>query len=188
MKKTVSVLVLLIFLSGCSQLKNLGFKNYANNFTMNLKNNTAGMVLYRDFTTIAIAKATHFNKQLMEQYIKYTQNVNPAESKKYKDMIKEFDKYDIYWLAFYTPDDDINNLASTNSFWNVYLSKGSTTLNAAYIKEIGINDMTKQWLYLLKFNRWARQYVIKFKKTNLKGKPTLILSSFLGTIEIKFNN
>ncbi len=190
MKKIVYILSIIFILTGCSSLKNVGFRSYNNSFTKDLNRHTKSVTLYRDFTTVAIAQATHFNKSLMEKYIKYTQKIDVQKSKKYKKLLKEFDKYDIYWLAFYTPDDDINNLSSKNSFWNVYLSKGSNIINAAHIKEVGINGMTKQWLYFVKANRWARQYIIKFKKQdNIKSKKScLVLSSFLGTIEIKFNN
>ncbi len=186
---TTILLMVVVFISSCAQLKSVGFKSYQNEFTRDLDRNTKKVTLYRDFTTVAIAQATHFNKKLMEKYIKYTQRVDAKKVVKYQKLLSDFDKYDIYWLAFYTPDDDINNLSSRNSFWNVYLSKNGTTLNATLIKEIGVNDMTKQWLYFVKANSWARQYVIKFKKSGPHStKSTLVLSSFLGTIAIKFKN
>jgi hypothetical protein len=187
--KYIFLFLLFITLSGCAHLKELGFRSYQNNFTNDLNRHTKSVTLYRDFTTIAIAQATHFNKRLMEEYITYTQRMDAVKAKKYHKLLSEFDQYDIYWLALYTPDDDINNLSSKDSFWNIYLSRNSATCSAVSIKEVGVNDMTKQWLYFVKANKWARQYIIKFKKDSKPSKNSrLVLSSFLGTIEILFNN
>ncbi len=189
MKKVISLIIVLLFVSSCSQLKQLGFRSYQNTFTRNLEAHTVSKTLYRDFTTIAIAKATHFNKQLMRQYIEYTQgiNVNKTNDKRYLQTLKDCDKYDVFWLAFYTDDDDINNLSSADSFWNIYLIRDGKVIEPASIKEVGLNDFKKQWLYLIKFNRWARQYVIKFKKADLKdGRVTLVIASYLGEIDMTF--
>ncbi len=191
MKKVFGVAVLMMFLASCSMLHSLGFRSYKNSFTENLAKHTKKTVLYRDFTTIAIVKVTHFNKNLMEQYIEYTQNAGSVEKKykKYSKVLKEYDKYDIFWVAFYTDDDDINNLADKNSFWNIYLVRNSHTFMPVSIKEVDLSSFKKQWLYLIKAHRWAREYIIKFKKSDVPAKQeSLVIASYLGTMDFKFDN
>lgn len=191
MKKFIGLFVVFVFLTGCSQLRNLGFKSYDNGFVNNLKKHTAEVTLYRDFTTIAIAKVTHFDKNLMKQYIEYVQKIDLDKNrdKRYVKMINEFDEYDIYWVAFYTEDDDINNLSDKDSFWNVYLLENSRTLSPVSVKEVELNNFKKQWMYLTNSNRWSRQYVVKFKKApNKILHRSLVVSSFLGTMNFKFDN
>lgn len=191
MKKIVSFGILLLFLTGCSMLHNLGFRSYNNNFTENLKGHTRSFTLYRDFATIAMTKATHFNKNLMEQYIEYTQNITLSKNKdkKYTQALNDFDGYDIFWVAFYTDDDDINNLANKDSFWNIYLVRDGKTMAPASIKEVDLNSFKKQWLYLVKSHGWSREYIIKFKKPKKTiGRENLVISSYLGTINFNFDN
>ncbi len=189
MKKMISVVVLLLLLSGCSQIRNLGFKSYRNTFTNNIKKNTTSMTLYKDFTTIATVKATHFNKKLMEQYIKYTQGINVAndKNKKYKKILNEFNHYDIYWVAFYTDNDDINNLANKDSFWSIYLSCNGKTYFPKDISSMRITLFTSQWLYIIHATNWFRQYSLKFKKGVCKqGTIHLVITSYLGNINLTF--
>ncbi len=191
MKKLISLLVIFVFLAGCSQLRSLGFRSYNNGFVNNLKQHTTGVTLYRDFTTIAIAKATHFNKNLMKQYIEYVQkrSLDKSRDKKYIETVNECDKYDVYWVAFYTADDDINNLSDKDSFWNIYLLENSHTLNPVSITEVELSNFKRQWMYLTNSNRWSRQYVVEFKKTPEKvSHRSLVVSSFLGTMRFKFDN
>ncbi len=189
MKRIVSFSILILFLTSCSMLHSLGFRNYENSFTENLKSHTKSFTLYRDFTTIASAKATHFNKKLMRQYIEYTRNINIAKNKKHEKELNEFNKYDIFWVAFYTDDDDINNLSDKDSFWNVYLVRDGKIVTPADIKEVDLNSFKKQWLYLVKSARWSREYIVKFKKAkNEKVEENLVISSYLGTIELRFSN
>ncbi len=189
MKRIVSFLLLALIVTSCSKLKQLGFRSYENPFTLNLKAHTVSKTLYRDFSTIAIAKATHFNKELMKEYIEYTQGIkiNKTGDRRYLETLKDCDKYDVFWLAFYTDDDDINNLSSMDSFWNVYIVRNGKILEPVSIKEVGLNDFKKQWLYLVKFHRWARQYVIKFKKPEKpEEKVTLVIASYLGEMDMTF--
>ncbi len=191
MKKTISlvaILVAVLLFSGCSALTNLGFRSYDDNFMESLKGHTKSATLYRDFTTVAEAKATHFSGSLMKQYVEYTQGVkfDKIKEKKYISAVSESKNYDIYYISFYTPDDDINNLESPNSFWNVYVSKNGEILKPVSIKGVNDDSISSQWRYLVKKNRWAREYVIKFKKTD-GNKEYLIISSFLGSLTLKFD-
>ncbi len=187
--RVVVALVAVAFVASCAQLKRVGFRSYQNSFTRSLKAHTRSKTLYRDFTTIAIAKATHFDKRLMRSYIEYTQGIDVSKTtdKRYIDTLKQCDRYEVFWLAFYTDDDDINNLASKDSFWNVYLESDGRVIEPASIREVGINDFRKQWLYLIKFNRWAREYVILFKKDSALRTPLrLVITSYLGEIDMQF--
>lgn len=182
------VIVSFVFLSSCSQIKQslyrLGFRNYKTIYTEDLKAHTKSYTLYRDFSTAAKVKVTHFDQKLFKDYIRGIIRDNP-NNKRYRPFLDEFKRYDIYYLAFYTPDMQINNLDSKNSFWNVYLSACGKIIRPDSIKFVEKSDWRASWLYSVGGDRWFREYVIKFDKDNCREK-TFTISSFLGTISLQF--
>ncbi len=178
----------LAFLSSCSSVKEslyrLGFRSYENVYTKDLKAHTKSYTLYRDFTTVAKVKVTHFNRQLFYEFIKGIINDNP-DSNKYKMYLDEFNKYDIYYIAMYTPDMTINNLEEKNSFWNVYLSACGKILRPESVDFIDKSDWRAGWLFNVGGSRWYREYIVKFPKDNCANK-VLVISSFLGSIPLRF--
>jgi len=68
------VIVSFVFLSSCSQIKQslyrLGFRNYKTIYTEDLKAHTKSYTLYRDFSTAAKVKVTHFDQKLFKDYIR----------------------------------------------------------------------------------------------------------------------
>ena len=183
----VAVLLSALFLFfGCAKIKNVGVKSYNNNFTNELNENTKSVKLYRDFTTIAIAKATHFNKQLMRKYVNYTQKIDTNEQNK---LLKDSESYNLYWVALYTSNYDINNLSYKKSFWNVYLSCRGNVYNPISIKKVHTGYLRTQWLYIIKGNNWFKQYEIRFRKEDCKNEPShLVIASSLGVIDFSFEN
>ncbi len=185
---TILTLVVIIGITSCSTIKNslyrLGFKSYKTKYTEELKANTKSYTLYRDFSTAAKVKVTRFNKELFVDYIRGIINDNP-NSKKYTPYIDEFKEYDIYYVAFYTPDLTINNLEENNSFWTVYISACGKILRPVSIKYIDKNDWRASWLYNVGGDRWYREYIVKFDKHSCK-ENTFVISSFLGTISLQF--
>ena len=181
-------LVLLVGLSSCSSLKEslyrLGFRSYKNVYMSDLKNNTKSYTLYRDFSTVAKVKVTHFNKELFKEYIKGILKGNP-NTDKYKPYLEEFKKSDIYYVAFYTPDLTLNNLELPRSFWNVYVSGCGKIIRPSSIKFIDKDDWRSGWLYSVGGDRWFREYIVEFPK-NSCANSTFVISSFLGTIALHF--
>ncbi|WP_035589465.1 hypothetical protein [Hippea jasoniae] len=190
MKKKISFLIffLVVFaVSGCAlqqKLASLGFRSYKSIYLEHLQAHTQSKTLYRDFSTIAKATVTHFNKKLFEEYLKSLSKEN-LFVKKFRQYIDEFDKYDIYYLAFYTPDLNLNNLDKKNSFWIVYISECGNIQRPESIELIDKNDFRSSWLYSLKDERWSKQYIVKFKKNNCRKKE-FVISSFLGSLVFKF--
>ncbi len=187
---TGAVLLLVMFLCfGCSKFRDVGVRSYDNNFTNELNENTKNVKLYRDFTTVAIAKATHFNKELMGKYISYTQKANHIDGNKQNKLLKDAENYNLYWVALYTSNHNINNLSYKKSFWNVYLSCNRSTYKPISIKKIHMGYLKTQWLYMIKSSNWFSQYEIKFKKEDCKNKPShLVIASSLGIIDFGFRN
>jgi len=181
--------VLVLGLVSCSSIKQslyrLGFKSYKNLYTEDLSKNTKSYILYRDFTTVAQVKVTHFNKSLFKEYIRGILKGDPKE-KKYKPFLAQFGKNDIYYVAFYTPDMGINNLESKDSFWNVYLSGCGKIVRPDSIEFVDKNDWRASWLYSVGGDRWYKEYIVKFDKINCV-KKNLVISSFLGTISLQFS-
>ncbi|WP_025270628.1 hypothetical protein [Hippea sp. KM1] len=183
MRKLFLFVFLVVVLSSCSLLKGIGFRSYENDYTKLLKKKTRDFVLYRDFSTIARLKVTHFDKTLFTYYIKAI-SYNPSDER-FLPYLNEFNQYDIYYVAFYTPDLDINNLADKDSFWNVYLSACGDVLRPVSISSIDSNDWRSNWLTSVNMERWAKEYVIKFKRVSCNRK-VLAFSSFLGTASVIF--
>ena len=181
-------MVLLIGLSSCSSVKEslyrLGFRSYKNVYMNDLKENTKNYTLYRDFSTVAKVKVTHFNKKLFEEYIKGILKGNP-NTVKYKPFFEQFKKNDIYYVAFYTPDLTLNNLELERSFWSVYLSGCGRIIRPKSIKFIDKDDWRSGWLYSVDGNRWFREYIVEFPKGSC-AHNTFVISSFLGTIALRF--
>jgi len=190
-KKLFSIVVLLsavLLFFGCAKIKDVGVKSYNNNFINELNENTKSVKLYRDFTTIAIAKATHFNKQLMAKYVHYTQKIDALNNKQNK-LLKDAENYNLYWVALYTSNYDINNLSYKKSFWNVYLSCRGNVYDPISIKKVHAGYLKTQWLYMIKGSRWSKQYEIRFRKENCKNEPShLVIASSLGVIDFNFEN
>ncbi len=183
-------LVLVFGLVSCTAVKQslyrLGFRSYKSLYTEDLAKNTKSYILYRDFSTVAQIKVTHFNKTLFEEYIKGIIKGDPR-AQKYKPFLKQFNKYDIYYVAFYTPDMTINNLESNNSFWNVYLSSCGKIFRPESIKLIDKGDWRAGWLYSVGGDRWYREYIVKFNRDDGCQSKTFVVSSFLGTISLQFD-
>ena len=182
------VIVVFAFLSSCSQIRQslyrLGFRSYKTIYTEDLKAHTKSYTLYRDFSTVAKVKVTHFNRKLFYEYIRGIVNDDP-ESKKYKRYLDEFKGYDIYYVAMYTPDMTINNLEEKNSFWNVYLSACGRILRPEKIEFVDKSDWRAAWLFNVGGSRWYREYIVKFDKDNCTDK-IFTISSFLGSIPLRF--
>jgi hypothetical protein len=144
---------------------------------------TKSYTLYRDFSTIAKITVTRFDKRLFKEYVSSISS--PRVGDIYKNEIKAFDKYDIYYIAFYTPDMSLNNLEDKNTFWNVYLASCGSIITPESLRFVDKNEWKASWLYSVGKNRWWREYVVKFEKTRCKH-PVLVVSSFLGSISLKF--
>ncbi|WP_041323914.1 hypothetical protein [Hippea maritima] len=186
MRRFIFLFLALVFvLSSCSMLEKVGFTTYKTEYTQLLKRRTKSYTLYRDFSTIAKIKVTHFNKKLFSYYINTTSH--SIKDKRFESYLDEFDSYDIYYVAFYTPDFDINNLSDKNSFWNTYLSACGEILRPVSIDSIDTNDWRSNWLISVDMERWAREYVVKFKRVNCRRK-ILAFSSFLGTAMLDFED
>ncbi len=181
-------LVLVFGLVSCSSIKQslyrLGFRSYKNLYTEDLSKNTKSYTLYRDFSTVAKVKVTHFNKTLFKEYIRGILKSDPSEEK-YKPFLDQFNRNDIYYVAFYTPDMTINNLESKDSFWNIYLSGCGKIVRPESIKFVDKNDWRASWLYSVGGDRWYKEYIVKFPKVTCEYK-TFVISSFLGTISLNF--
>lgn len=184
-------LIFLVFIFGlvsCSSMKQslyrLGFRSYKNLYTEDLSKNTKSYTLYRDFSTVAKVKVTHFNKTLFKEYIRGILNDDPNEEK-YKPFLDQFNRNDIYYVAFYTPDMTINNLESKDSFWNIYLSNCGKIVRPKSIKFIDKDDWRSSWLYSVGGDRWYKEYIVKFPKSKCK-EGNFVISSFLGTISLRF--
>ncbi len=193
MRRLIFAVVLILLITSCSklqkQIQGVGFRIYSNRFTQELSGATESRYLYRGFETVALAKATRFSVRLMEDYVKYTQRIISVNfaPKKGKELINEAKKYELYWLAFYTPDMLINNLSSDRSFWTVYLSCGGHVYFPYGIKTVRSASFASQWLYMIHAARWSEQYSIRFKKGVCKNRVAhLIITSYLGTIEFSF--
>ncbi len=181
-------LVLLVGLSSCSSIKQslyrLGFRSYKSVYINDLKMNTKSYTLYRDFSTVAKVKVTHFNKELFKEYIRGILKGSP-NTEKYRPFLEQFKKSDIYYVAFYTPDLTLNNLELPRSFWSVYLSGCGKIIRPSSIKLIDKDDWRSGWLYSVGGDRWFREYIVDFPKVSCIHS-TFVISSFLGTIALHF--
>ncbi|WP_022670922.1 hypothetical protein [Hippea alviniae] len=189
MKKIVVLLMGFLFLYGCTSvnrsLERLGFTHYQDRYMQDLEKHTRSYTLYRDFSTIAKIAATRFDKKLMSEYIDVMSHLKGKSPSRYSDIYRELENYDVYYVAFYTPDMDLNNLEDKNSFWLVYLSACGNILKPVSIDYIEKSDWRASWLYSIGNDRWYREYIVKFNKNNCKN-PILVVSSYLGTISLKF--
>ncbi len=176
---------------GCAYMQDVGVRSYSSEFTRMLSSHTQSFKLYRDFETVAICKATYFDKKLAMSFIdSYSKQAHlpDAEKEKLKEEWKNRTKnFDEFWIAFYTGDEDINNLSSLHPFWNVHAIYGKAVEKPLEIKEIERGRMRNQWMYLIDANRWSRNYIIRFRKIPHTGKVNLIIASMLGTINMEFD-
>ena len=189
MKKLLILIIGILFLYGCTSvnrsLERLGFTHYQDKYTQDLKKHTKSYTLYRDFSTIAKVTATRFDKKLMDEYIDVMSHLKGKTPERYNEIYKELKNYDVYYVAFYTPDMDLNNLEDKNSFWIVYLSACGKILKPVSIDYVEKSDWRATWLYSIGDDRWYREYVIKFEKSDCKN-PILVFSSYLGVVSMKF--
>ncbi len=181
----------LLIMSSCTFMRDVGVRSYSSDFTRLLSSHTRSFKLYRDFETVAICKATYFDTKLAMAFVDYYSNqtqLSESEKKRLKEEWKNrTENFDEFWIAFYTGDEDINDLASLHPFWNVHAIYGKMTEKPLEIKEIERDRMRNQWMYLIDANRWSRNYIIRFRKMPRRGKVNLIIASMLGTINMEFN-
>jgi len=186
----IFLFVFLLIVSGCTYMQDVGVRSYSSEFTEMLHSHTRSFKLYRDFETVALCKATYFDRKLAMSFVdSYSKQAHlpDAEKEKLKEEWKNrTENFDEFWVAFYTGDEDINNLASSHPFWNVHAIYGKMIEKPLEIEEIEINRMTNQWMYLIDANRWSKNYIIRFRKIPHTGKVTLVIASMLGTINMEF--
>jgi hypothetical protein len=172
-------------------MQDVGVRSYSSEFTRMLSSHTRSFKLYRDFETVAICKATYFDTKLAMTFVDYYSSqtqLSESERKRLKEEWKNrTENFDEFWMAFYTGDEDINDLASLHPFWNVHAIYGKTVEKPLEIEEVERGGMENQWMYLIDANRWSRNYIVRFRKMPHTGKVNLIIASMLGTISMEFD-
>ncbi|MGB9755252.1 MAG: hypothetical protein ACPLXO_00085 [Desulfurella sp.] len=187
--KVFLLLVLFVFLSSCTQLKEVGFRSYTTQFSEQLDKQTIEKKLYRDFETVAIAKVTYFNKNLANQYYDYLKEKNAisqSNEKLYKKFQNDSYKNTVLWVNLYSSDFESNNISDKNSFWNVYLDCNGKKIQPIKIEKVPKDSPLNAWLYLKPREFWSTNYIIEFDRSCKNNNVDFNMASIVGSLNFKF--
>lgn len=187
--KIFLLVALILFISSCTQLKTVGFRDYETSFLKQLAKQTQEKKLYRDFETIAIAKITYFNPALANQYYDYLKQHNAISkfnSSLYDSFLNDCTKNIVFWVNLYSSYYESSNISDKNSFWNVYLDCNGKKIQPLKIEEVSKDSPLNAWLYLGPKDYWSKNYIIEFNKNCDINNIDFNMASIAGSLDFKF--
>lgn len=191
MKKNKIFLLLgiIFFISSCTQLRQVGFRDYETSFSKQLDKQTVEKKLYRDFETVAITKVTYFNSTLANQYYNYLKQHNAISTSNqpiYDSFVNDCSKNTVFWVNLYSSYYESNNISDKKSFWNVYLDCNGKRIQPVKIEEVSKDSPLNAWLYLKPKNYWSSNYIIEFDKSCDSDTIDFNMASIVGSLDFKF--
>ncbi|OSS42298.1 hypothetical protein DESAMIL20_1851 [Desulfurella amilsii] len=187
--KIFLLLVIIFFISSCTQLRQVGFRDYETSFLKQLDKQTVEKKLYRDFETVAIAKVTYFNPTLANQYYNYLKQHNAISKSNqhlYDSFVNDCSKNTVFWVNLYSSYYESSNISDKNSFWNVYLDCNGKRIQPVKIEHVSKGSPLNAWLYLKPKNYWSQNYIIEFDKNCDDNAIDFNMASIIGSLDFKF--
>ncbi len=183
------LLALLFFATSCTQLQQIGFRDYDTSFSQNLDKHTIEKKLYRDFETVAIAKVTYFDSNLANQYYDYLaqhNSISSSNNKVYESFKNDSSKLFVFWVNLYSSDYESSNISNKNSFWNVYLDCNGKKILPVKIEKISEDSPLSAWLYLKPRNYWSQNYIVEFDRSCASNMIDFNMASIVGSLNFNF--
>lgn len=157
---------------------------------------TKNLKIYSEFETKAIISVTPFTPSFLEAYLQerklFLKEADFLQLEERERQIQE--KNFKFFVSFYTPNPDFNDLDKSNSVWQIYIEKSHTK-----ILPLAIRKSTEPYPILNHFfpnlDPWSYPYLIIFPKfkDNMplleKGEEyRLVFKSVLGEAVFTFTN
>lgn len=206
MKNKICVIFLLIILLSCqqsnirNQLIELGAipSEHTSEYLEVYKKHNKTMKIYSEFETKAIISVTPFTIDFLNAYLKERKlflkenDFFTLEDRERQIISKNFK----FFVSFYTPNPDFNDLEKPGSIWQVFIEKSDGTK----ILPLAIRKSTETYPVLNHFypalDPWSYPYIVIFPRYNKddvqylkEGEEfKLVFKSVLGTSVFIFKN
>ncbi len=144
--------------------------------------------LYRQFDTNLIVDVIYNDQRLRNMWIERTAKAASLSDEQKRrlsnEQKKENETYAQFYMALYTPDEDWNNLADSDSKWSVFLKSDTQIIRPVSIDKVDLESLP--WSGNLPFEPNFRIfYRLNFPRNKAGfGAQRLVLSSLLGEVKL----
>lgn len=195
MARLIFIFAILLSLAACSsfpkQSPNVVGAMDETPYTHLVQRNTARTNQYSGFYQTFQADMTMLTSELQNEALKQKARFLGWDQRQYQSerdkMTQESTAYSKFFMRFFTPENDYNDLHKGKSIWRVYLDYGGSRFEGK-VKKITDKFVEVQNIYP-HLDRFSTPYEITFNvpmATIENGPSKVTLTSSLGTAEFKF--
>lgn len=166
--RAAAVLLILIGSSGCAGKKEPTQQGFEQAYFDELKRWTREKKIYEGVDAKVYINATYkhpsFRNAYIDKYAKSYQLEEPYVSSLIEREKEQADRYNEFFMAAYTPDDNWNDFDRRNSIWRLYLEDNfGARLIPVSITRIDKSDPVYREFFPY-FDPWSAGYIVRFPK------------------------
>ncbi len=193
------LLLILVLLSGCAT-KKAAEKPPQKGYQEVLNRWTKGKKVFKGMESRIYATATYKDPEFRTAYIdRYAKSYQLDDEMKKALLDREMDqsdKFNEFFFAAYTPDQNWNDFDRLNSVWKLYLEDNAgSRLTPVSITKVDPSDPLIREFFPY-FDMWSSGYIVKFPKYSEAGQEPipsadtsylrLVVSGVLGKVELEW--
>lgn len=183
----LSVVLILLSCSSAEKASSIGANQYADT----ISNYTGGSRKYKGFYNTFEAHITMLNSIVqsaqLQRKTEYYQWNSEQQQRERDKAFQDMSSGASFFLSFYSPESEYNDLNKPNTIWKVYLESNGQRYEGK-IKKLTDKESDLQTLYP-HFNRFSTAYLVTFSlpmSTVEKSEAKITLTSSLGSDSYSF--
>lgn len=185
----ISLLLAAIVMSGCAtDMTGSKYQIFSDPLDKEVAASNRSGKLYHQFDTRLIVDAIYNGKRLRNAWVKRVSETSRLTEEEIKRLSEEQnsdnERYAQFFVAFYTPDEQWDDLADPDSKWSVFLQQDTGPVRPESITKIDSESLP--WISSLPFDlNFRTVYRVNFPREKSGfGALKLYISSLLGEVKL----